>query len=263
MASARIPRGYERNSNLTREFLEVSDGIRPALQLRPAQYLPVQHQDNYLNDWVVIEGGKIVAVDPSGDLVKCNGGASSAITYTANDVGLTVDYDTWVTAPGTQTYVAAAKTTTQKMPGNRPIGIAPYDFFQNINAGFDSANPTGLTKYTNYQIQDKVGVLCDYLIEVPVTSGVDASGTVGAGDLVQSDSNGQFIKWNSGNDVAQIVGRCIQRIAVSAVDNLDKVQTVPGLGLSGSDTAGIPQHLYNYTNSTAYTSKILIQLMVS
>ena len=255
----RIPRGYERNSNLTREFLEISEGQRPALELRPAQYLPVKYQDHYLNDWVVITAGTIVSVDASGDLVTANGGAAQTLTYTANDIGLTVNIDD----AGHDTYVTAAGTSSTKVPGNKPIGVAPYDYYQNINAGFDSANPTGLTKYTNYQIQDKVAVLCDYLIEVPVKTGVDASGKVSAGDLVQSDANGGFILWRETDPVSQIVGRVIQRKAVTVVDNLDKVQTVPGLGLSGSDTAGVPQHLYNYTNSSAYAEKMLIQLMVA
>ena len=255
----RIPRGYERNSNLVREFLEISEGERPALELRPAQYLPVKYQDNYLNDWVVITAGTIVAVDPSGDLVNANGGASQALTYTSNDIGITVDLD----ANGHDEYVTVAGASSAKVAGNKPIGVAPYDYFQNINAGFDSLNPTGLTKYTNYQIQDKVAVLCDYLIEVPVKSGVDASGTVRVGDLVQSDANGGFILWRESDPVSQIVGRVIQRKAVSAVDNLDKVQTVPGLGLSGSDTAGVPQHLYNYSTSSAYAEKMLVQLMVA
>lgn len=260
MATNRIPRGYERNSGLVREFLEISEGQRPALELKPAQYLPVKTQDTYLNDWVVIQAGTVVAVDPSGDLVFANGGAARTLTYTANDVGLTVDYDDG----GHDTYVTTAKTTSASLPGNKPIGVAPYDYYQNLNAGYDSANPTGVTKYTNYQIQDKVAVLCDYLIEVPVTSGVDASGTVNAGDLVQSDINGGFIRWENGkHDVAQIVGRCIQRTAVTVKDNLDKVQTVPGLGLSGSDTGGVPQHLYNYAGSAAYAEKMLIQLMVA
>jgi hypothetical protein len=258
--AVRIPRGYERNSNLTREFLEISQGERPALELKPAQYLPVQVQDQYLNDWVVIKAGTIVAVDASGDLVNANGGASQRLTYTANDVGLTVDYD----GNGHDTYVSGAGTTTNYVPGNKPIGVAPYDYFQNINQGYDSASPTGLTKYTNYQIQDKVAVLCDYLIEIPVKSGVDASGTVNPGDLVQSDANGGFILWRNGtDDVTQIVGRCVQRSTVAAVDNLDKVQTVPGLGLSGSDTGGVAQHLYDYDNSAAYSEKILVQLMVA
>jgi hypothetical protein len=259
--AARIPRGYERNSNLTRSFLEVSEGQRPALELRPAQYLPVKYQDHYLNDWVVITAGTIVSVDASGDLVNANGGASQHYTYTSDDIGLTVDFD----SNGHDAYcvVANVGATSNHATGNKPIGVAPYDYFQNINAGFDSANPAGLTKYTNYQIQDKVAVLCDYLIEIPVTSGVDASGTVLAGDLVQSDANGGFIMWRETDPTAQIVGRCIQRKAVTAVDNLDKVQTVPGLGLSGSDTAGVPQHLYNYSTSLPYTSKLLIQLMVA
>ena len=260
MATNRIPRGYERNSNLVRNMIEVSDGVRPAIALKPAQYLPVQNEDNYLNDWVVINAGTIVAIDPSGDLVNANGGASQALVYTSNDVGLTIDFD----ANGHDTYVTGAKTTSAKVSGNFPIGIAPYDYYQNINAGFDLANPTQQTKYTNYQLQDKVAVLCDYLVEVPVTSGVDASGKCTVGCLVQSDANGKFVKWQNGrDDVGQIVGRVMQRQFVVAVDNLNLVQTVPGLGLSGSETGGIPQHLYNYTNATAYAEKILVNIMVA
>ena len=249
----RIPLGYER----TRGLLEISQGERPALELKPAQYLPVIREDRYLEDWVVIEAGRIVSVDPSGDLVLCNGGADGVLTYTSNDIGITVDIDD----AGHDTYVTSAGASTDPVTGNKPIGVAPYDYYQNLNNSFGS---TGATKYTNYMIQDKVAVLCDYLIEVPVLATTDASGTISSGDLVQSDPNGRFVKWENGkHDVAQIVGRCILRKAVSAVDNLDKVQTVPGLGLSGSDTSGVPSHLYDYTNSTPYASKMLIQLMVA
>ena len=249
----RIPFGYEH----TRGLLEISEGQRPAIQLKPAQYLPVIRRDNYLEDWVVVEAGRIVSVDPSGDLVLCNGGAAQTVTYTANDIGLTVDIDD----AGHDTYVTAAGTSSATIGGNKPIGVAPYDYYQNLNAGFGAA---GATKYLNYQIQDKVAILCDYMIEVPVLATTDASGTIAAGDLVSSDANGRFIKWVDGTtDVSQIVGRCIQRAAVTAVDALDKVQTVPGLGLSGSDTQGVPSHLFDYTNDTPYSEKMLIQLMVA
>jgi len=260
MPSNRIPRGYERNSNLRRKFLEISQGERPALELKPAQFLPVERQDQYLNDWIVIAGGTIVAVDPSGQLVKANGGVHQQLTYTANDVGLTIDFD----ANGHDTYVSAAGTTTNYLPPNKPIGVAPYHYYQNISAGYDSISPTEQTVYRNYQYQDKVAVLCDYLIEIPVLSSLDASGTASVGELVQSDGTGNFIRWDNGiHDVAQIVGRIIQRQSVAAVDNLDKVQTVPGLGLSGSDTSGVPQHLYDYDSSAIYSEKVLIQLMVA
>ena len=251
----RIPFGYER----TRGLLEISEGQRPALELRPAQYLPVIRRDNYLEDWVVIEAGRIVSIDPSGDLVLCNGGAAGTLTYTANDVGLTVNVD----ANGHDVYVLTADigASTDSVAGNKPVGIAPYDYYQNLAVDFGQ---TGNTKYTNYQIQNKVAILCDYMIEVPVLTTSDASGAIGVGDLVSSDANGRFIRWIDGTtDVSQIVGRCIQRTANSVVDNLDMVQTVPGLGLSGSATAGVPQHLYDYDNSTPYSEKMLIQLMVA
>jgi len=262
----RIPRGYERNSNLKREFLEISQGERPALELKPAQYLPVKRQDQYLNDWVVISAGTIVAVDPSGDLVWANGAVATTITYTADDIGLTVEVNT----NGHDSYVTTAGASASGMFANKPIGVAPYDYYQNLNQGYDVASPGGLTKYNNYQVQDKVTILCDYLIELPVKTAVtaaganDSSGVIIAGDLVQANTNGAFVKWNEGsNPVEQVVGRCIHRSAVSVKDNLDKVQTVPGLGLSGTDTSGYPQHLYDYDNDDAYGSKVLIQLMVA
>lgn len=249
----RIPRGYER----TRGLLEISKGERPALELKPAQYLPVVREDKYLEDWVVIGAGTIVSVDASGFLVPCNGYQPQTLTYTSNDIGITVDIDD----AGHDTYVTAAGASSATIPANKPVGVAPYDYYQNLNAGFGSA---GATKYLNYQIQDKVAILCDYLIEVPVHSGADASGTISAGDFVCSNTAGQFIKWTDGvSMVDQIVGRCIQRSAVSAVDNLDKVQTVPGLGLSGSATSGVPSHLYDYDNSTPYSEKLLINLLVA
>lgn len=249
----RIPFGYER----TRGLLEISEGQRPAMELQPAQYIPVIRRDNYLEDWVVISAGRIVSIDPSGDLVLCNGGAAGTLTYTANDIGLTVDIDD----AGHDTYVTAAGTSTDTVAGNKPVGVAPYDYYQNLNAGFGQS---GATKYLNYQIQDKVAILCDYMIEIPVLSSTDASGVIGVGDLVSSDANGRFIKWIDGTtDVSQIVGRCVQRASVTAVDALDKVQTVPGLGLSGTATSGVPSHLYDYTNSTPYTEKMLVQLMVA
>jgi hypothetical protein len=229
------------------------------LELRPAQYLPVIREDKYLEDWVVISAGTIVSIDASGYLVPCNGYQPKTLTYTSNDIGITVDIDT----NGHDVYVTSSTTgvSTNSITANKPIGVAPYDYYQNLSAGF---GVTGNNKYTNYQIQNKVAVLCDYLIEVPVLSGTDASGSVAPGDLLQSNTTGGFVKWkDTVGMVDQIVGRCVQRLATTAVDNLDKVQTVPGLGLSGSDTGGVPSHLYDYDNDTAYTEKLLIQLMVA
>ena len=249
----RIPNGYERTQGL----LEISKGERPALELKPAQYLHAIREDKYLEDWVVIEAGTIVSVDASGALVPCNGLQPQTITYDANDIGTTVNIDD----AGHDTYVTVAGTSSDTIAANKPIGVAPYDYYSNLSAGFGNS---GATKYLNYQIQDKVAILCDYLIELPVHSGADASGTIAAGDLVQSNTAGNFIKWVDGaSDVSQIVGRCIQRSTVSAVDNLDKVQTVPGLGLSGSATQGVPSHLYDYTADAPYAEKMLIQLMVA
>ncbi len=64
------------------------------------------------------------------------------------------------------------------------------------------------------------------------------------GAVVMSGDEGQIIRWQDGSDsVDQIIGRCWVVSTIAAAGGLDKVHTVRGLGLSGTDTSGIPAHL--------------------
>jgi len=234
MSSARIPRGF---GATTRGMLEISEGQRPATELKPAKYIPVVEEDQYLNDWKVILAGTILSVDASGDLVPANGGYPSSVVYTTNDVGKTIDIDD----AGHDTYVSAAGTATTSLAANKPVGVAPYDYYQSTISDIN----------LNYNIQDKTAILCDYFIEVPYRReenagayDMNASGVLAPGDLLQPGAKGQFVKWDGAyNPVDQICGRVLAIKTSFPVDSLDKVQTVPGLGLSGSDTGGIPRHL--------------------
>lgn len=229
----RIPREYEKQGGM---LFEISQGERPATELKPAKYLPVLEEDKYLNDWKVIMAGTIVSVDASGYLVPANGGVARDVVYTTNDIGKTID----VEDTGWDAYVTTAKTAVGGLAANKPVGVAPYDYYQSTIADL----------HTNYMMQDKTAILCDYFVEVPYTRGsgvarnMDASGTLAHGDLLQPGSEGHFVKWVDGlNPVDQICGRVLTIKSDFPVGGLEKVQTVPGLGLAGSDTGGIPQHL--------------------
>jgi len=230
MASNRIPRGYEAQV----AFREVSAGIRPAEELYPAKYLPTVKHDRYLDDYMVVEGGTIISIDPSGSysqfgVVPCNGGTPRIIEYTAADVGIILDID------DPANYVTAAGTAATNLASNKPIGVAMYNYY----------NPNVVDIYNNYTsgTQDKVAIVTDYYIEIPYIPAInDAGGALAPGDKVMSDRWGRFIKWD-GTDASQIVGTLWVIDNILVKDNLDKVQTIPGLGLAGSGTNGVAQNL--------------------
>jgi len=249
MGSNRIPRGFSTVS----AFREVSEGIRPHEELYPAKYLPVQTLDKHTNDYFVIEGGTIVAIEASGfapnantgavnGLVNCNGGTASMVTYAAADVGITIDID------DTDSYVTAAGIANTNLAANKPIGVAPYSMYQ----------ATMQDLYNNYVsgVQDKVTVLTNYYIEVPYITAVnDANGTLAPGDRVMSDASGNFVQWD-GSDASQIVGVLWVKDTTLVKDNLDKVLTVAGLSLPGSGTSGVAGNL----NVSGATGALRIKL---
>ena len=67
--------------------VEHSEGIRTAVEWKPAEWLPVRWFDKHFENWYVTMPGKILATDNNGDLVPAQYGlASATITYTSNDV---------------------------------------------------------------------------------------------------------------------------------------------------------------------------------
>jgi hypothetical protein len=154
--------------------VEHSEGERPAIEFKPAAWLPVVFKDKYYEDWNVIMPGKIVALDNDGNVAPAQYGlASATITYTANDVTAGVlDVRTGVTlligAIGTfnvSAVTAFMGRTGVTMAVSKPIGISPYAVLR--WAGGDGSNPANFIEH-NYQRQAQIAVLCDYVISVPL-----------------------------------------------------------------------------------------------
>lgn len=59
---------WDHVGNLTPN-VEISEGIRPSEELKPASYLKLVRFDKYLEDYYVVSAGKVVALDSNGDVV--------------------------------------------------------------------------------------------------------------------------------------------------------------------------------------------------
>lgn len=168
--------------------VEHSEGIRPAIEWKVAEWLPVQFFDKHFENWIVILPGKVLSVDPDNRLcpagLKRNvdlGGSSDVVTYTVNDVSAgTINVTTGkpvtlaqLTDAGTTRGYTKAEIDAAGFLGqsgvaftvSNPVGVAPYSYLQ--WAGGDGFNPTQYHKH-NYNMQHQVSVLCDYVLELPL-----------------------------------------------------------------------------------------------
>lgn len=164
--------------------VEYSEGIRPHGEFKPAAWLPVQFFDKYYENWMTVMPGKLLAFDNQGRLVPAQYGLTSAtITYTANDVDAgVIDVRTGsallTAAIGTFNVSAVSDFmgTGEAMAVSAVVGVAPYAFLQWAGDGGssdDGFNPAGYRQH-NYNMQHRVALLCDYVLELPL---VPASAT--------------------------------------------------------------------------------------
>lgn len=79
---------WDHVGNLTPN-IEISEGIRPSEELKPASYLKLVRFDKYLEDYYVVSAGKVVALDSNGDVVPA-GLALQAAAYTAAWAGANI-----------------------------------------------------------------------------------------------------------------------------------------------------------------------------
>ena len=175
--------------------VEHSEGERPAIEWKVAEWLPVQFFDKHYENWFVIMPGKVVAEDADGRLCPAGLkiaaellGSGDVLTYTLNDVEAgTINVATGapvtvaqLTDPGSTRGYTKAEIDAAGFLGragvaftvSNPVGIAPYPFLQ--WAGGDGFNPADYRKH-NYNMQHQVAVLCDYVLEMPLVPGATAS----------------------------------------------------------------------------------------
>jgi hypothetical protein len=168
--------------------VEHSEGVRPAIEYRPADWLPVQFLDKHYENYFVIMPGKVVAADGNGHLVPAGlkvavdlAASGDVVTYTTRDVdagvtnvatGLPVTLAELTDSGPTRGYTAAEIDAAGflgqsgvSLTISSPLGVAPYAYLQ--WAGGDGFNPASYRNH-NYNMQHQVAILCDYVLELPL-----------------------------------------------------------------------------------------------
>jgi hypothetical protein len=165
---------WDHVGSITPDF-EISEGVRPAEEFKPAAWLPVGRYDKHYEEYFVISAGKIVALDNDGRVVPAQYADGDVdVVYTAEDVAAgTIDVTTGVAVTGAVTYGVDTVDGTpgfmgrtgEAMAVSNHIGVAPYNYWQ--WAGGDGFNPAQYRKH-NHNLQHQVAVLCDYYVELPL-----------------------------------------------------------------------------------------------
>ena len=274
----RIPRGYDVNRP---PYQELSEGVRPEASAVPMEAwsgLPPVRIDQLSHDPIVLDAGTIVGIATGGyaegklfPAHQCTGAGS--ILLQAHSDGAT-----WGLSATDETIPVSTLTMGPVLP----LGVVfqpIYSFMLQL-------------VYTNYKRNESVGIVTDYLIQIPAKSAAERA--IQAGELVMcvseetatlSDGSpaeygygvtagtpplGSFEKWNlNALSLPFVVGKCFRNMifADSSTDttntafdddvanvtlttagsaefkDLARVNTVPGLGLGGSGTAGVPSWL--------------------
>lgn len=278
----RVPRGYE----VQRPYYnELCEGVRPVAGATAREaWTGLAHTrvDEHHHDPIVLEPGTLVGISTTG--AGGIAGAAGKLVPALMGTG-TAAFDGELDQVGSANTWGLPTTSASTAVGVvKPVGVVyqpVYSFILN-------------SLYTNYVRNTAVGVVTDYVIQVPVVNDEEAAIDAGDGVMLGSGtSHGIGVaasdQWSSTKlagryarvaDAATIlgdqdardtigertVGRCLKKIllgtatgttagdtladslanfTISAEANtefaqLNKVQTVPGLNLTGSGTKGIP-----------------------
>lgn len=246
-------------------FQELYEGSRPSIHgLKPASFLPIVREDTrHEDDPVVLDPGTLVGL-LGGALVPASS-SSFNLAYADVDVEWSVKLQDGTTA--------ATSGGTEALASIKPIGIVTAPVYSALLA----------ESYTNYKRDLIPSILSgNYSILVPCTNAdehlIEAGDKVVAKDgrfaslaqeisslATSTDLTAAELNLLAGDFVA---GRCINKITVatssetaagitaevaaglavseSRFSTLSKVQTVPGLGLTGSETQGLPQMVWQH-----------------
>lgn len=265
--------------------IEHSEGMRPAGNFMPADYLPQVRFDIFFKTPIVVSAGKPVAFDSNGRLVPAGLalelalGAASTLRYTQADV----DQGT-VNASGTLVTVGEKVVTSMIAAGitvSNHVGIAPYNYFK--APGGDGENPADYT-FGGFNAQHKVAFLTDYVIRLPVataagyatavmtgiTAVIGNVGTVKPGQYITYDKDSNFVvadtAYGKGANPERVVGMVLQvETGNPALMNIIRSPTVgtdkfgdPMARLNGTATGGKEQAVY-YANGYATATINLIE----
>lgn len=268
----KTPYGFEAQR---KDIQELSEGQRPAANLRMAPWLPI-HAHNRRSEFdIAIPAGSLVAIqydatDAKFYYVPANGGKANStlanspanLKYSTLDVGYTINQVT--RALVTADDVGDATNGFCTLTANAPVGYTWYDWYHDQEE-----------VHNNMQIQTfEKQPGCDWFIELPVKTAPQANAqpgdlvipdpdypgywrplnTTADAELLSSGANyaGLFAAAASSgnatiaemiNMLNQIVGRVWTVEVISDIDNLSKEVTYPGLGLTGSGSSGVPPHL--------------------
>jgi hypothetical protein len=297
----RTPRGYDVNRP---SYQELSQGIRPEASTVPMEawtgLAPVR-VDEIHHDPIVLDAGTCVGI--------ATGGAAEGKLFPAHtQSGATAmtlvhhsDGATWGLPAANHVESAAYFTAGPVLP----LGVVYQPIYSFMLQ----------SQFTNYKRNENVGVVTDYLIQVPATTaeeraimagemvmvsktavqqGAVAAGTarIGRYQRYQGDPAGAGVAATVGLlksalfDSQFVVGRCFSALTfatgtasvntVLSADysnvslttagaaefkGLSKVQTVPGLGLGGSGTAGTPAWLRDAQSDSSGNYKALTILI--
>ena len=271
-------------------YLEVGDHRASTVDVfYPYKYLPIRRLDVSSQDGIVLLKGTIIAVthasdslylpDPSEEIpVFQNALTSATVTVPMDDTYFGYERGvkaTIVPANGgnaaTYTYRTADTTRTFKnktslanagdtitIPANRPIGVAQFNYFQDMR-GFN----------LNYDFQKYVALLLKNEISVPYVDTSKVSGyfdsetsngyvacmdnyvflridltSVAEGTFVRPDLYGKYVASDTCD--VQTVGRVISLDCRFPHSGLQWVKTYYLSGMTGTETGGIPYHLYQF-----------------
>lgn len=220
---------YDERGHITPNF-EFSEGVRPAGEFMPAPYLSAVRFNKYFEEYFVLSGGKIVAMDSNGYVVPAGlrkqaaaykatfdasgeaaADALSLTKYTTQDVQRGVLNAAGVAAVDGEPVVkgffniaGGAPLAATNVISN-PVGVSSYNYW--AHPGGNGENPIDFNTY-NFSLQNKVAFVCDYQLELPIVadkatydaapfagmgSMIAAADTVKAGMFVTFDEDSNFV----------------------------------------------------------------------
>lgn len=272
---------YDERGHITPNF-EYSEGIRPAGNFMPAPYLPSVRFNRYFEEFIVLSGGKVVAFDSNGDIVPAglrkqaalykadfdaNGEVSAdalvQTLYAAEDIARGVINSAGVAAVLNEPVVksmfdiATGAPLAEIVEISMPIGVSSYNYW--AHPGGDGENPALFNKM-NFNLQNKVAFLTDYVLQVPVVAddatyevapfagmGALIAATVKPGMFLTYDANSNFALIGyavRATEVGEVIGQVLQvdtsfpKGLLNQVrtrhENFGELEKMPGTATGGS-----------------------------